>query len=169
MKKIKILIYGLLFCILVNAQTSDDAFKKPLKEVIGQIENRYSIKIRYPEDLVKDRWVTYAEWRFRPDAETTMSNIFASQDITFAKEDDKKYKLQAFQYHLKKPEEGKQQLEYFSTLYNDKNTWEKRREELKNCLGSALHLSPLPAKATVKTNYNRYKENGWLYNTKYCH
>jgi Acetyl esterase (deacetylase) len=139
----------LSFCV-INAQTSDDAFKKPLKSIISEIEKKYEVKIRYPEDIVRDRWVTYAEWRFRPDVETTMSNIFASQDITFAKEGDRKYKLQAFQYHLKTPEEGKQQLEYFSTLYNNKNTWEKRREELKSCMISALHLSPLPAKPLSK-------------------
>ena len=51
------------------------------------------MKIRYPEDLVKDKYVTYADWRFRPaDVEKTMANILASQDITFAKEGDKKYK-----------------------------------------------------------------------------
>ena len=150
MKKLNFFIYCILSFTLINAQTSDDAFKKSLKNIIAEIEKRYDVKIRYPEELVKDKWVTYAEWRFRPDVETTMSNVFASQDITFAKEGDKKYKLQAFQYHLKTPEEGKQQLEYLSTLYNNKNTWEKRREELKNCIVSALHLSPLPAKPGSK-------------------
>ena len=150
MKKSNIFIFCLLSFTTINAQTSDEAFRKPLKNIIAEIEKRYDVKIRYPEDLVKDRWVTYAEWRFRPDVEITMSNIFASQDITFSKEGVKKYKLQAFQYHLKKPEEGKQQLEYFSTLYNNKRTWEKRREELKNCIVSALRLSPLPAKPASK-------------------
>ena len=150
MKKLNFFIFCLLSFTVMNAQTSDDAFKKSLKNIIAEIEKRYDVKIRYPEDLVKDKWVTYAEWRFRPDVETTMSNVFASQDITFAKEGDKKYKLQAFQYHLKTPEEGRQQLEYFSTLYNNKNTWEKRREELKSCMISALHLSPLPAKPESK-------------------
>lgn len=128
------------------AQTSDDAFKVPLKDVITQVENRYKVKIRYPEELVKDRWVTYAGWRFRPSLEETLTNILASQDITFAKEGEGRYKLQNFQYHLKSPLQGKQQLEFLSAFYNDAASWEKRKAELKDCMLQALQLSPLPAK-----------------------
>ncbi|WP_207422540.1 acetylxylan esterase [Desertivirga brevis] len=131
-------------------QTSDNAFKKPLKEVINQIESQYKVKIRYPEDLVKDRYVTYAGWRFRPDFDKTMTNIFSSQDITYVKESEGKYKLQAFQYHLKTPQEGKEQLEYFSGLYNDKQGWENRKALLKSELVQALKLSPLPQKPNSK-------------------
>ena len=148
MKRVSIFIYCLLFVTAAFAQTSDDAFRMPLKSVIAEIEKRFEVKIRYPDDLVKDRWVSYAEWRFRPDLETTMSNIFASQDITFSKEGDKRYKLQNFQYHLKTPEEGKEQLVYFSTLYNNKKGWEERKATLKSCLLSSLRLSPYPAKVS---------------------
>src|SRR4051812_13067752 len=85
------------------AQTSDDAFKEPLDAVIAKVEKRYDVKIRYDQNLVKDKWVTYAGWRFRPDFATTMNNILASQDITFAPDGNKKYKLQNYQYHLKTP------------------------------------------------------------------
>ena len=124
--------------------------KQPLKQVIAQLETQFKLKIPYPEDLVKDKFVTYAGWRFRPDLEETLRNVLSSQDITFAKEGDNKYKLQNFQYHLKTPLEGKQQLEYFSTLYNDKAAWEKRKAELKICLKESLRLSPLPARPNSK-------------------
>ncbi|WP_207535199.1 alpha/beta hydrolase family protein [Desertivirga arenae] len=137
------------FCLLLVfqfsfAQTSDNAFKKPLREVISQIESQFKVKIRYPEDLVKDRFVTYAGWRFRPDFDKTMSNILSSLDITYSKEGEGKYKLQAFLYHLKTPQEGKEQLEYFSTLYNDKQGWEERKAQLKSEMVQALKLSPMP-------------------------
>lgn len=149
MKKI-IIAVCLFISICSNAQTSDDGFKRPLKDVLSDIEKRYGIAIRYPEALIQDKWITYAGWRYRPDPETTLSNILASQDITFAKEGDKKYKLQSFQYHLKTAEEGKEQLQYFSTLYNDVSGWEKRKAELKACMLSALKLSRLPAKPDSK-------------------
>lgn len=142
------------FCFLVHAyayaQTSDDAFKKPLREVLAEIQQRYHVSIRYPEELVRDRWVTYAGWRFRPDVEKTMSNILASQDISFAPDGDKKYKLQAYQYHLKTPEEGREQLDYLSTLYTGEADWKKRREELKTCILSSLRLSRIPAAPASK-------------------
>ncbi|MXV15213.1 alpha/beta hydrolase family protein [Hufsiella ginkgonis] len=145
MKKITF-IFLLLLSVHAVGQTSDDAFKEPLKNVISRIRERYQVAIRYPEELVKDRFVTYAGWRFTPDAEKTMANIFASQDITFVKEGDRKYKLQAYQYHLKTPEEGKLQLDYFATLYNDLRGWEKRKAVLKKEILSALRLQPLPVK-----------------------
>jgi sugar phosphate isomerase/epimerase len=150
MKKTALIFYLLLssFAIKSFAQTSDDNFKRPLKEVLSDIQKRYDVSIRYSEDLIKDRWVTFAGWRYRPDLEKTLSNILASQDITFTKEGDKKYKLQPFQYHLKTPQEGKEQLEYLSTLYSDAQAFEKRKAELKTCLLNALELSPLPAKPT---------------------
>jgi len=45
-------------CKSVIAQTSDDQFKLPLKQVLGEIQTRYGVAIRYPEELVKDKWVT---------------------------------------------------------------------------------------------------------------
>ena len=134
-------------CLVNQAQTSDSAFRKPMKEVIASIESRFGIKIRYPEELVKDRWVTYADWRFRNyDVEKTLANIFSSQDISYSKTDERNYKLQAFQYHLKSVEDGKLQLNYLSTLYNDAAGWEKRKAELKSCILSTLGFSPLPEK-----------------------
>ena len=156
MRKLSVIIICFSFFINLSfAQTSDEAFKKPLKDVIAQIENRYKVKIRYPEDLVKGRMVTYAGWRFRPDLEETLTNILSSQDITFAKEGEGKYKLQNFQYHLKTPLQGKQQLDFLATFYNDAASWEKRKAELKSFMWEALRLSPLhksPNSKPIVTN-----------------
>lgn len=146
MKNILITITLLTSCFFIQAQTADQAFKKPLKEVISTIESRFKVKIRYPEALVADKQVTYAEWRFRPDLETTLHHIMDSQDITFTKEGEGKYKLQAFQYHLKTPEEGKQQLNYLSTLSPNITSWELRKTNLKNCIWQALEIAKAPAK-----------------------
>ena len=143
----KRLIFGLLVVIVslnATAQTADDQFKKPLKEVLVQIEKQYGVTLRYPEELVKDKWVTYAEWRFRPDVEKTLTSILATQDISFSKEGEKKYKLQNFQYHLKTVEDGKLQLQYISGLFHDVSGWEQRKAGLKSCILSTLKLTSLP-------------------------
>jgi sugar phosphate isomerase/epimerase len=144
----------LILCSLLStslfAQTSDDQFRKPLKQVLDEVQKRFGIAIRYPEDLIKDKWVTYADWRYKPDVEKTLAAILASQDLNFAKEGEKKYKLQAYQYHLKSVEEGKEQLSYLSSLYNNKESWEKRKAELKQCILSSLRLTNLPAKPSSK-------------------
>src|SRR5829696_6343158 len=145
-KQFLIFVFSCLVSAQLFAQTSDDQFRKPLRQVLDEVQKRFGIAIRYPEDLIKDKWVTYADWRYKPDAEKTLAALLASQDLNFAKEGDKKYKLQAFQYHLKTVEEGKEQLAYLSSLYNDKTSWEKRKAELKQCILSSLKLTRLPAK-----------------------
>jgi hypothetical protein len=143
-RKLIYILLGLLIWIDSRSQTSDDAYREPLKQVLTEIENQYGIRIRYNDALVNDRYVTYARWRFRPDVEKTLTNVLASQDLSFSKAGDKIYKLSAYQYHLKTPEEGKEQLEYLSSLYNDAASWEKRKAELRACMYQALELSPIP-------------------------
>ena len=150
----KKLIFSILLFTSIHTvgftQTSDDAFKEPLKDVLTKIQQQYNVAIRYDDALVKDKWINYAGWKFKPDVEKTLSNILSSVDITFAKEGDKKYKLQQYQYHLKTVEEGKQQLEYLASLYNDQQSWEKRKAELKACILSSLRLTNLPARPNSK-------------------
>lgn len=144
------LVYLFVGCFfmgqLLFAQTSDDQFRKPLKQVLDEVQARFGIAIRYPENLVKDKWVTYADWRYKADAEKTLAALLASQDLNFAKEADKKYKIQEYQYHLKTVQEGKEQLAYLLGLYHDKPSWEKRKTALKQCLLSSLRLATLSAK-----------------------
>jgi hypothetical protein len=157
----------ILACFLISlggsafSQTSDDKFREPLKDVLTTIQSRYGVAIRYPEDLVRDKWVTYAQWRYRPDVEKTLENVLSSQDITFTKDGDKKYKLQNFQYHLKTVEEGKEQLEYLSSLYHDALSWELRKDSLKRCFLSALMLAKIPSgpsSTPIITTIRRFKD-----------
>ena len=50
-----VFITGLLFNQFLFAQTSDDQYKKPLKQVLDEVQARFDVTIRYPEELVIDR------------------------------------------------------------------------------------------------------------------
>jgi hypothetical protein len=149
-KKLCPVFLFVMMALTAVAQNSDNSYREPLKQVIGEIEKQFGITVRYAEDQVKDRFVTYARWRFRYDVETTLKNVLASQDLSFSKTGDKAYKISPFQYHLKTIEEGKAQLEYLSSKYNDVPSWEKRKAELQPCMWEALRLSPIPAKPNSK-------------------
>lgn len=150
MKQIFTVVLFMAMTLAGIAQNSDDNYREPLKQVLTEMEKQFGIKIRYSDDLVKDRYVTYARWRFRYDPETTLKNVLASQDLSFSKTGEKAYKISNFQYHLKTIEEGKAQLAYLSEKYNDVASWEKRKAELRPCMWEALRLSPLPAKPNSK-------------------
>lgn len=162
MKKILFLIVCVSWWNVHKAQTSDEQFRMPLKEVLTDIEQQYGIKMQYGEDMVKDKWVTYAKWRYRPDAEATLANVLASLDMAVNKTGDKRYKLKYFEYHRLTPEEGKARLDHLASLYSNAQQWELRRDSLKKCMWEALQLSPLPpAPGSKPIIVNKRTMNGY--------
>lgn len=146
-----------------HSQTSDTQFAKPLSEVVSEIENRYGITIRDPENLIEGKVLNYALWRFRPDLEQTLKNVFTPLDLFAQKQGERKYKLKRYQYFRLSVEEGKDKLEELSARYNDRASWENRKTELQQCISEVLGLNDLPAapaKSPIITN--KRKMNGYI-------
>ncbi|MDP4274810.1 MAG: acetylxylan esterase [Bacteroidota bacterium] len=151
MKNLFALTCLLLFSTGLFAQTADEQYKKPLKELLDEIQTGFKVKLKYPEDLVKDKILNYAEWRIRSyNLEQTLTNILSPFDMSFTKEYENVYKIKPFEYARRTPEEGKAQLAYFSTLYNDRLSWEARKQALRECMISALGLNPMPKSPGTK-------------------
>lgn len=145
MKKLYLLTcISIINVLVLFSQTSDDQYRKPLKQVLNEIELRYDVKIKYNEELVAEKWVTYADWRYRPDLEKTLTNILSSQDISFVKEEDRKYKLKGYEYYRWSHEDGREQAEYLASRYTDSSSWEFRKKELLPCIRSSLKLEKIP-------------------------
>lgn len=162
-------IYIFLICILSavygysqNTQTADSAYSRPLIDVLKDIETRFDIKIKYDAKMIDGKILTYADWRIKPwSVEESLYAILAPFDYTFVM-DNGKYKIKSFEYARTNAEGGKKFLNYLETLYNDKNSWEKRKAEIKICLPQALRISPMPTKPdskiilTKKRKYDGY-------------
>ncbi len=130
-------------------QSADDSLKEPLKQVLTEVAARFHVQIKYDESLVKDKVVTFAQWRFRPDVDKTLNNILTPLDISFPKTAGV-YKLRKFDYPRWTVEDGKEQLDHLSSLYTDAASFEKRKMALRACMLSTLRLSPMPAKPASK-------------------
>ncbi|MDE3237275.1 MAG: acetylxylan esterase [Bacteroidota bacterium] len=126
-------------------QTSDEAYKRPLKEVLTIVQQKYGITVRYSDSLVKNKFVTYADWRYRPDVEATLENILKPLDLKVKKGKDKVYSLSAYEYYRWNVEDGWAELDRISSQYHNLAEWEARKQLLKPCLMDALELSKLPA------------------------
>lgn len=152
----------LLVCTnVVTAQNnnSDNQFKKPLKEVLDEIQKKYSVKIKYDEKAVRDKWVTYADWRYRNDVEETLRNVLSIFDMKVKKEGAKAYKLSDFEYYRWSQQEGWAEMDRIAAQYNNVSEWEKRKDELRPCIMEQLQLSPLPAKVNsqpIKTAVRKF-------------
>jgi hypothetical protein len=157
-----LLVILLSDCINTFSQNSDTKFSMPLADVVEEIKSRYGISLRDPDHMIKDQVLTYALWRFRPDVDETLRNVFSAVDLSFQKEGDKKYKIQRFQYHRLSLKEGKEKLAYLSSLYDNKTSWEARKTGLKKCITDALEINCLPKKlASPPVVSNKRKMKGY--------
>lgn len=154
MKRIALfLALGLLLCLQVAVaqnQNSDSLYRQPLKTVLAEIESRFKVKIKYSDNQVKDRWVNYALWRFRPGVEETLSNVLAPLDMKVNKEKEGVYKLKEYEYYRWQVQEGQNTLDHLASLYHDKVSWEQRKALIRPCLYEAQQLSALPPKPLSK-------------------
>jgi hypothetical protein len=153
--KTKLLI---IFCllnlnVLVKSQQPADVYRKPLKDVLTDIERRYDIKLQYSESLVKGAEVMYPTWRYRVDTGETLSNILLPLDLVFQKTGDKTYQISRFNYYQRTPEEGKRHLDKLLASYTSLQVWEARKTELRKCFLEQLNLTPMPRKTPLNPVY----------------
>jgi len=149
--KIKIVLISCLIILplIASSQLPVDVYRKPLKDVLTDVERRYDIKLQYSESLVKGLEVTYATWRYRTDTEETLTNILMPLDLIFQKNGDKSYQISRFTYYQRTPEEGKKHLDKLLASYTSLQTWESRKAELRQCFYKQLNLSPMPEKTPL--------------------
>jgi hypothetical protein len=156
--KLQAFYKSLLYCIFIVAlcetthaqYNTDGTYKKPLKEVLTNIEQRFAVKIKYADSMVAGKYVAYAEWRYRNNVETTLSNVLTPLDMKVKKEKDKVYKLSNYEYYRWLPEEGWAELDRIAAQYHNLAEWEQRKQTLQADLWKAIQLSPLPAAPNTK-------------------
>ncbi|MCW0481827.1 alpha/beta hydrolase family protein [Gaoshiqia sediminis] len=154
MKKISSLI--VLFVVAVyqlfaQFPNSDNNFRRPLKEVLKDIETQYQVKLRISAKDVEGKVLDYADWRFRPGLEETLKNVLAPFDLVHLPDGaPDKFKIEGYRYHLRTVPEAREILDHLAGKYSDKDSWEVRRSALKSCLPEAVRLSPLPQSPGAK-------------------
>ena len=153
----KIKLLALFFLIgtvsSVFPQLPQDVYKKPLKEVLTDIEKRYKIKLEYSDNDIKGVDIIYSTWRYRVDIEQTLTNILYPADFIFQKKNDVVYQVSKYEYWHKTPAEGKQHLDHLLASYSSLSAWELRKTELRKCFMEQLRLSPLPRKTALNPIY----------------
>jgi len=143
-----------------TSQNYEDSYRLSLTEVVKEFESRFNKKVIISKRWMNDEVIDFALWRFRSDAEVTLRNLLGPLDLTFEKDGDDTYKIVPFAYHKRMPEEGAELLYELSQLYDNKDEWENRREELYDCMLKALDLEKMPkwdASKAIITKKRKYK------------
>jgi len=149
MKKFLIILSLVVAFHSINAQLPSEVYKKPLKEVLADIEKRYDIKFQYSESLVRNVDVMYPTWRYRTETETTLNNILLPLDMVWEKTGDETYQIAKFNYYQRPVAEGKKHLDQLLEAYPSLQQWETCKAELRKCFLEQLKLSPFPRKTDL--------------------
>jgi hypothetical protein len=160
MKKRLIFSFSFIFIMtaLAVAQSPQDVYKKPLKDVLTEIQKKYNIKLEYSDNILKNANVMYPTWRYRMDVEETLNNILLPLDLVWEKSANNTYEVSRFEYYRRTPEEGKKHLEKLLAAYPSLPDWEKRKAELRKCFLEQLNLSPLPKRTPLNPIYTEVRK-----------
>ena len=154
------------------AQTYETQFAKPLGQVLREIGTRFNVKLKYDADTT-GKVVPFADFRIRPySVEESLTIVLSLFDYKFAKQDEKTYKIKAYEYPRRVPEDGKKLLTYLNGLYPDSAAWSVRRValikefrqllQIDSVLAKRVHSKPILSKIR---NYDGYSVQNFAIET----
>ena len=141
MKKILVLLCTILPTV-VGAQTFETRYERSVHDLMNDVARRFGVKFKFDSnvDTVGKR-MPYADFRVRPySLETTLDNICKYYDWNWWKQTGNTYKIKLYEYPRRHEQEGRMMLDWLSSLYNNKEQWEARRDSLRREVRQRLEL-----------------------------
>ena len=128
-----------------QTQTYETQFTRPLGQVLADIQTRFGVRLAYDIDTV-GKVLPYADFRIRPySVEESLTNVLSPFDYKFVKQKGNMYKLKAYEYPRRTDADGEKLLAYLNNLYQNKSTWESRRDSLRKEVRQRLGVDTILA------------------------
>ena len=141
------------------AQTYETHYERSVSDLMADVSKRFGVRFKYNVDTVGKR-LPYADFRVRPySIETTLDNICKYFDWNWWKQSGNLYKIKPYEYPRRHETEGKQMLDYLSTLYNNKEQWEARRDSLRREVRQRLELDVFLDSCTLKPLLSKVRKH----------
>ena len=142
----------LSFTMGVTAQNYENHFTRSLSDVMGDMERQFGIRLKYDMDTTGMK-VAYADFRIRPySVEETLTNILAPFDFKPVYQQKNVWKVKRYEYPRRQPADGKKLITYLSSLYDNKDQWEARRDTLRREVRERLGIIPLQKQCISQSN-----------------
>ncbi len=142
-----VLLFILLGFYSASAQQETaDLYQKPLKTVLDDIEKRYQVTLVYEEKNIKDKTVSFADWKFFLDVKETLDNVLKPLELRYDQTGERKYEIAKWEYFRKPFEEGKKHLAALLESYPTTEKWEIRKAAVRENILKKIGLSPLPVR-----------------------
>lgn len=125
-----------------QAQTYENQFRRPVSDVMKDVVARFDVRFKFDGNVdTAGVMLTYADFRIRPySLEQTLDNICKHFDWNWWKQSGNLYKIKRYEYPRRHEDEGRQMLNYLSSLYHNKVEWEARRDSLRKEVRQRLEL-----------------------------
>ena len=116
-----------------QAQTYETRFERSVHDLMQDVGKRFGVKFKFDKNVdTVGKKMPYADFRVRPySLEMTLDNICKYYDWNWWKQSGNTYKIKLYEYPRRHEAEGKMMLDWLSTLYNNKEQWEARRDTLR--------------------------------------
>ena len=149
----------LLVGITAGAQRYEDKFTRPLGDVLNDVSKRFNVKLKYNVDTTGLK-LAYADFRIRPySIEETLNNILAPFDFKPVKQNDRYYKIKPYEYPRRQAEDGVKLINWLSSHYNDRSSWEARKDSLRREVRQLLGIDQLlPLCAQEAPRYTKIRK-----------
>lgn len=162
-KLIVILLMGVVSAVSSAQNNYAGQYTRSVSDLMHDVEQRFGVRFKYNVDTAGVK-LPYADWRIRPySLEETLTNICKYFDWNWWKQSGNLYKIKPYEYPRRHTEEGEKMLQYLSSLYADRRTWEQRRDSLRrevrqlleiDCyLDSLVHGKPVLSKVRKYDGY----------------
>lgn len=131
-----------LLALTSQAQTYENQYRRPVSDVMKDVATRFGVRFKFDANVDTAGVVLpYADFRVRPySLEQTLDNICKHFDWNWWKQSGNLYKIKRYEYPRRHEDEGRQMLDYLSSLYNNKVEWEARRDTLRKEVRQRLEL-----------------------------
>ena len=131
-----------LLALGATAQTYENQFRRPVSDVMKDVAARFDVRFKFDGNVdTAGVMLTYADFRIRPySLEQTLDNICKYFDWNWWKQSGNLYKIKRYEYPRRHEDEGRQMLNYLSSLYHNKVEWEARRDSLRKEVRQRLEL-----------------------------
>ena len=149
----------LLVGITAGAQRYEDKFTRPLGDVLNDVSKRFNVKLKYNVDTTGLK-LAYADFRIRPySIEETLNNILAPFDFKPVPQNDRYYKIKPYEYPRRQADDGVKLINWLSSLYNDRSSWEARKDSLRREVRQLLGIDQLlPLCAQEAPRYTKIRK-----------
>ena len=149
----KLLVAALLAVSSVGmAQTFETRYERPVHDLMQDVARRFGVKFKFDKNVdTIGKKMPYADFRVRPySLEMTLDNICKHYDWNWWKQSGNVYKIKLYEYPRRHEAEGRMMLDWLSSLYNNKEQWEARRDTLRKEVRQRLELDKFLDSCVVK-------------------